>query len=534
MFNSWYYVKELAKNLNKNLNGILFQTPFTYKKNEIYIPYSGNDRSQCLHMVIKNPVPYFMTENNIPKQKHVVKVLKQLTGCVLQEVLFHKNDRQILFVMNDNREYLLFQIYGINGNIFLLDKNFEVVEQFKNRKNFEIPDKTNFVSKESPSIEISWLTLFQNNQDKTLFQFLKLLPLKFFSENLRNEICFQLNVDPNDLVYNLSLKQQNHFINLINDIRVELVNPSYYYYKNDIPILSFLKLNHLNIEMEKLDDFFELQRIFIGNSFRDFNFINLKKKLLTKISNYYEVIVKRLTKSIKSLNKLPESHIYREYGDAILINVRLIKKGQKEVVLQSYVHPEKNLTISLDPKLPASKNADIYFKKAYKIDGAKKELKNNIQILSIEKNKIQILVNNLESAESFNQLKTIENELPIEIIQQNLRDETNIRVPYKKYYYKNWEILVGKSAQDNDELTFKVATKMDFWLHASKVPGSHVIVKNPEKKENLPEEILLYSAGIAAFFSKIKNSGVVPVNYTKKKYVWKRKKMTPGQVFINF
>ena len=534
MYNSWYFVKELAKNLNRELQGAIFQTPFTYKKNEVYIPFSGHDEFQCLHMVIKNPVPYFMTEANVPKQRQVVKILKHLTGCVIDEIRFHKSDRQILFVLNNGNRFLLVQIYGINGNIYFLDENFEIADNYKNRKNSELPDRSDFTDTEPECVEVNWIQYFHEYEDKTLFQFLKLLPYKFFSENLREEICFRLNVDKNLLIYNLSDIEKNSLIALIDKILAQLKSPEYYFYLTEMPILSLIEFDFLHESGEQTDDFFDLLRKFVSNSFRDFSFVNTKKSLMGKIGSYYEILTKRLSKSEKSLAELPDSQSYREFGDAILINVHQIKRGQTSIQLQSYLDPEKTLSITLDPKLNPSQNADQYFKRAHKIEGARKELTSSIQQLSQEKEKIQSLITRLENSESYDEIKAIEAEVPSEVFQQSLRSETNVRVPYRRFYYNGWEILVGKAAKDNDELTFKVASKMDFWLHAYQVSGSHVIVKNPQKKENLPEEILYHAAGIAAFFSKNKHSGVVPVNYTKRKYVWKRKAMAPGQVFINF
>ncbi len=49
----------------------------------------------------------------------------------------------------------------------------------------------------------------------------------------------------------------------------------------------------------------------------------------------------------------------------------------------------------------------------------------------------------------------------------------------KKIVFNGWEILVGKSAAGNDHLTMKIARPDDLWLHAEGMPGSHVLVRNP-------------------------------------------------------
>ena len=64
------------------------------------------------------------------------------------------------------------------------------------------------------------------------------------------------------------------------------------------------------------------------------------------------------------------------------------------------------------------------------------------------------------------------------------------------------EILVGRSASDNDVLTFKIAAQKDFWMHVAGESGSHVVVRNPDGLDALPRETLRYAAALAAGYSK--------------------------------
>jgi predicted ribosome quality control (RQC) complex YloA/Tae2 family protein len=94
------------------------------------------------------------------------------------------------------------------------------------------------------------------------------------------------------------------------------------------------------------------------------------------------------------------------------------------------------------------------------------------------------------------------------------------------------EILVGRTAQDNDELTFRVASQRDFWLHVAGTSGSHVIVRNPEGLSSLPRETLRYAATLAAQHSKARAAGQVSVHVAQVKDVSKVKGAPPGQVSL--
>jgi predicted ribosome quality control (RQC) complex YloA/Tae2 family protein len=92
------------------------------------------------------------------------------------------------------------------------------------------------------------------------------------------------------------------------------------------------------------------------------------------------------------------------------------------------------------------------------------------------------------------------------------------------------EVLIGKGARENDELTFDVAAPEDFWLHVAEYSGSHVVVRNPGKDKELDDSILVKAAQLAAYFSQARNSSKVEVHYTKRKHVTKPRRAKPGLV----
>ena len=102
--------------------------------------------------------------------------------------------------------------------------------------------------------------------------------------------------------------------------------------------------------------------------------------------------------------------------------------------------------------------------------------------------------------------------------------------PYRRIDLgEGWFALVGRSSRDNDELTFKHAAPDDLWFHAQSVPGSHVILKSPGPDQP-PGHILERAASVAAHYSRSRHSGLVPVIYTRRKYVRKFRGSKPGQV----
>jgi predicted ribosome quality control (RQC) complex YloA/Tae2 family protein len=94
-------------------------------------------------------------------------------------------------------------------------------------------------------------------------------------------------------------------------------------------------------------------------------------------------------------------------------------------------------------------------------------------------------------------------------------------------------VLVGRTAQDNDILTFELGAPRDFWLHVAAESGSHVVVRNPENVERLPRETLQFAAALAARYSKARRGGRVAVHVARCGDVHKPRGLPPGKVVLD-
>lgn len=91
--------------------------------------------------------------------------------------------------------------------------------------------------------------------------------------------------------------------------------------------------------------------------------------------------------------------------------------------------------------------------------------------------------------------------------------------------------MVGRTEKDNDRLSLKIAKSNDWWFHVRGMPGSHVVLKVPAG-EDPGKDILKRTASIAAYHSKGRTGGVVPVSCTRARYVTKPSGAKPGTVQI--
>ena len=92
-------------------------------------------------------------------------------------------------------------------------------------------------------------------------------------------------------------------------------------------------------------------------------------------------------------------------------------------------------------------------------------------------------------------------------------------------------VIVGRSDDENDYLTFRYADSDDFWFHVRGMPGSHVILRHSSTGKT-DRVTLKRAASIAAYYSKARDAGIVPVSCTRTRYVTKPRSAPTGTVQI--
>ncbi len=234
--------------------------------------------------------------------------------------------------------------------------------------------------------------------------------------------------------------------------------------------------------------------------------------------------IKKFESVIRELSTIDVPDDYRIKGEVLLANINDVKRGMKEVKLQ---YLNKEFSIILNPQLSPQENAQRYFqlyKKAKrKEELAKREkgkLKRGLEQLKKKRDRISISEDIEKLGAQLNKEKTKkEKEKP----SHNFREFTTSN---------GYKVLVGKNALSNHKLTFSYARPYDIFLHVKNVPGCHTILRVQNKNKIPPMEDIEEAAAIAASFSKMKKASLIPVSYTKKKFVKSGKRLPPGKVIL--
>ena len=187
--------------------------------------------------------------------------------------------------------------------------------------------------------------------------------------------------------------------------------------------------------------------------------------------------------------------------------------------------------ITLKKATSIAENIDDYYKKARNAETRSEENRSRHKELKSDYAIWETYYRSFEEIKDYRTLRDWKKEHANILKQAGRAASTDQeRRPYREVITKdNWRIWIGRSARDNDDMTFKHAVKTDVWLHTRHSTGSHVIIKKDGKKD-VPKHIIEHAAALAARYSDEKHSSLVTVICTERKYVSKRKGMPPGKV----
>jgi predicted ribosome quality control (RQC) complex YloA/Tae2 family protein len=226
---------------------------------------------------------------------------------------------------------------------------------------------------------------------------------------------------------------------------------------------------------------------------------------------------------------------WKRSGDLLLANAATAKREVAGFrVIDYFDEQASEITIEADENDSVTEAAEKYFRRFTKARKAAKEIAKRLAAIDSELAELEKKEQLVESAiegkdESKLQLLAGRRQSAPAKGRSNNSEMSSVARSF--YSSDGFEILVGKRAKDNDLLTFKIAKSLDTWMHAADYPGSHVVVRNPNRKE-IPGRTLLEAAQLAAFYSQGKAQPKAAVHYTLKKFVNKPKGAAPGLVSL--
>ena len=235
--------------------------------------------------------------------------------------------------------------------------------------------------------------------------------------------------------------------------------------------------------------------------------------------------------------RFQDGGLHQRYGELLIANLHHIKTDGKAFVVDDVYDPSgSTISIPMGEHSNARKAAEHHFKLARRSRNGLKAIDERLPEVERQIREAEAALKRVDEAVNVSDLPPKAAEIGQRARRQTTGEKKTQapKIPGVRRYRtsEGFEILVGRSDQDNDNLTFRVAKAQDVWFHAADYPGSHVVLRNPHR--TLPPQSAIHKAAqIAAKFSHARHDAKVAVNYCEKKFVSKLKRAAPGQVRIS-
>jgi predicted ribosome quality control (RQC) complex YloA/Tae2 family protein len=234
---------------------------------------------------------------------------------------------------------------------------------------------------------------------------------------------------------------------------------------------------------------------------RDELFEQQKKQALKIIEKKIKKAEKRVEERQQILGNAKNWSKVHHEGLLLKANLFRIKKGMKEIAVSDWEQDGAERTVALDPLVHPKDQVVVYFRRSKKLRLGIPHAERMLLAAQQELDECLVLKHSLEKAVD---TETLTPFLQISPVQPKPQPEKKKPAkPYLVFTTKaGIEIWVGKSAKDNDKLTFHYANGLDWWMHANNHPGSHVVIRCA--KELPDDESLKDAAELALRYSKAK------------------------------
>ena len=242
---------------------------------------------------------------------------------------------------------------------------------------------------------------------------------------------------------------------------------------------------------------------------------------------------RKLTSQHDELRRTEGREEVRKQAELVTANIYRLKRGDRSLECEDYYEPDCPVVkIALDPLKTPQQNAAALYKEYNKLKAAEQHLTVLVDEGERQLDYLNSVLDELERAESERDISDIRRELIstgyIRKAKGGKPERVKAQAPLKFVSDDGFEILVGRSNAQNDELTTKLARRTDYWLHTQKGHGSHVIIRCDGLEP--PERTIEQAAALAAYYSQGREGGKIPVDYTMLRNVRKPSGALPGKV----
>lgn len=286
-------------------------------------------------------------------------------------------------------------------------------------------------------------------------------------------------------------------------------------------------------QLERFDSFSAMLDEFYLNRDRAEQQRRRSHDLTKTVRTLRDRLTRKLAAQQEELKRTEQREDVRKNAELVTANIYRIKRGDSKLECEDYYQPDSPLvTIALDPLKTPQQNVTAMFKEYNKLKTARQHLTVLIDEGERQLDYLNSVLDEIERAETERDISDIRRELVatgyVRRAKGGKPERVKVQSPRRFITDDGFEVLIGRSNAQNDELTTKLARRTDMWLHTQRVHGSHVIIRC--EGEALPSRTLEQAASLAVYYSQGRTAGKVQVDYTMVRNVRKPSGALPGKV----
>ena len=538
MITNYYTLVHVAAELEHEFSGRTVNEIFTQHRGELVISCS-----EMPSVIIAGCEPannfIYARKTFARARRNSASLFPGITGMVIEKVFMHPADRQLHIRMN-NRCELVVQLFGSKANILLVNTGGMISETFLKKPDVKI---TVIESLRVNSGSITPETFLSTYAGQPLKDSLKRI-LPQFGPVLIRELLARTGMDGEQTINVFPENEIVRMLETVQRLKEELLAtplPRIYFDGTSPVRFSIIPLHHLNdFTSQNYGSVSEAIQTYRAHMHHDKSVLQEKEDIVRLLEREREHTERALHTMKEESEKPNRAKQYELFGKLLISQLHLLKKGDTTAVAEDFVSGSNALVeIPLDQHLAPAKNAERYFEKAEKSRRAAEEQHRRILELTDRQKSVSQLLDRMEEISSSDDLKHFAEEHRSVLSQFGFKTEKSGQLkkeeplPFRVFTVAGgFHVWAGKSGENNDLLSTRHTAKNDLWFHARGVGGSHVVLKIGTGKGEVSKQAIDQAAAIAAYYSKMKKSKLVPVTMCEGKYVRKPKGVPPGTVTV--
>lgn len=356
---------------------------------------------------------------------------------------------------------------------------------------------------------------------------------------IAEELCYRASIDGNDAMLSLNKVSCIHLYHtlqrMMEDVKEGIFTPNIIYRGEEPVEYGVFPFQQYGPEYHSVT--FDSVSSMLETYYASKNILTRIRQKSADLRKIVQTALERNRKKLilqqKQMKDTSKKDKYKVYGELINTYGYNLPEGSRSLQALNY-YTNEEITIPLDETLTPAQNSKKYFDRYTKLKRTEEALTTQIADTESEIEHLESISNALDIARSESDLSQIKEELTqYGYIKRHYSGKKGAKMQAKSkpFHYissDGFDIYVGKNNFQNDELTFKFATGNDWWFHAKKMAGSHVVVKT--KDGELPDRTFEEAGRLAAYYSKGRTAPKVEIDYIQKKHVKKPGGAKPGFV----